>query len=285
MKKLGWISLILAPIVFLLIWLSVEVDKQLEFQYAVSQIVELDFLESKNLYFWIHLFVFVPVFFLSFDKKVAFYKKWKSLFPAIAIVGLIFIIWDVIFTSGNVWGFNESYISGLNVFGLPIEECMFFITVPFACFFIYECLNAYFPSDPFNKWDSLISIGSGVLLLGLGLYFWNQVYSSLTFIATGLALLLHYYFVPNNYRTKFYRAYLLIWLPFLLVDGALTGSFTEAPVVLYNPEEFIGLRIFSVPIEDAIYNILMLLAVFSIECSFSAFYKSNNKVKLTRQTA
>jgi hypothetical protein len=36
---------------------------------------------------------------LSFDKKVAFYKSWKFLFPAMVLPALFYIIWDCWFTS------------------------------------------------------------------------------------------------------------------------------------------------------------------------------------------
>ena len=55
--------------------------------------------------------------------------------------------------------------------------------------------------------------------------------------------------------------YVVSWLPFLLINGALTGSFTENPVVNYNSNEITNIRIFTIPIEDSIYNLLMLLIV------------------------
>jgi hypothetical protein len=36
---------------------------------------QLDFLESRWTYFYLHLFTFFPVFFLSFDKNVHYYKN------------------------------------------------------------------------------------------------------------------------------------------------------------------------------------------------------------------
>ena len=52
-----------------------------------------------------------------------------------------------------------------------------------------------------------------------------------------------------NGQVDFLLAYLVSFLPFILINGALTGSFTKSPVVNYNPDEIIGLRIFTIPIE------------------------------------
>ena len=53
---------------------------------------------------------------LSFDKKVAFYKKWKWLFPAMLIPAFIYIVWDIYFTAKGVWSFNEKYITGIKLY-------------------------------------------------------------------------------------------------------------------------------------------------------------------------
>ena len=55
---------------------------------------------------------------LSFDKKVAFYKNWKYLFPAMVIPALLYIAWDIYFTSKGVWSFNDRYITGIKLVNL-----------------------------------------------------------------------------------------------------------------------------------------------------------------------
>jgi lycopene cyclase domain-containing protein len=64
--------------------------------------------------------------------------------------------------------------------------------------------------------------------------------------------------------------YLVSFLPFLLINGVLTGSFIKSPIVNYNSNEIIGFRIFTIPIEDSVYNLLMLLIVVSLFEKFRA---------------
>jgi lycopene cyclase domain-containing protein len=102
-------------------------------------------MESGNLhglYLMVDLAVLALPFLLSFDKKVSFYKEWKYFFPINLAVGAFFIAWDVWFTNAGVWAFNEDYLLGPTLFGLPIEECLFFFCIPYASVFTYFALRA-----------------------------------------------------------------------------------------------------------------------------------------------
>jgi lycopene cyclase domain-containing protein len=224
----------------------------------------LNWLESPYTYFYLHLFTFIPVFALSFDKNVHYYTEWKYLLPAIGIVGGIFIVWDVFFAAQEVWGFNEDYLSGLFIFGLPIEEWLFFFTVPFACVFIYECLNFYVKKDVLASVERPITIGLIVLFLMVGIFFWDHIYTSTTFLLSGFFLLFHYLFLDGTYRSRFYLAYLVSWLPFILVNGVLTGGYTQEPIVIYNPDEYLGIRLTSVPLDDSVYSFLLLFGTVTL---------------------
>jgi lycopene cyclase domain-containing protein len=44
-----------------------------------------------------------------------------------------------------------------------------------------------------------------------------------------------------------------------MVNGILTGSFIDEPVVLYNNDENLGIRLGTIPIEDIGYAFTMIL--------------------------
>ena len=234
------------------------------FDMAPPSARSLSVFETPWLYAILHVFSFFPVLVLSFDRRVHYYTYWRYLFPSIFIIGAAFIVWDAIFTDWQIWGFNPMYITGHEVFGLPFEEVLFFFTVPFACLFIYECLNAYVKRDLLGNHEKEITIGLIVGLSVLGFAFFDKIYTATTFFLTAGFLLWHLVFQPGVWRGRFYLAWLVSWIPFLLVDGALTGSFTVEPVVLYHPPEFSGWRILSIPIEDSIYSLLLLMSVTTI---------------------
>lgn len=192
---------------------------------------------------------------LSFDKRVRFYEKWKYIFPGLFITGLLFLIWDYLFTVYEVWSFNPAYIMGLNILDLPLEEILFFITVPFSCIFIYECLNYYLKTDllkPVSKYISWFLIGLSCVLL---LIFYDRVYTLITFGLLVFVLIFAQLIVKTKFLSRFYLAYLVSLIPFYIVNGILTS----VPVVIYNDAENMGVRIGFIPFEDHFYLMSMLL--------------------------
>ncbi|MGG9970593.1 lycopene cyclase domain-containing protein [Ferruginibacter sp. SUN002] len=195
---------------------------------------------------------------LSFDKKVAFYKKWKYLFPAMLLPAFIYIVWDIYFTAKGVWSFNEDYIIGIKIQNLPIEEILFFFIVPYCCVFIYECMQAYFPQIKNMHWGNKVLKLLAALLLIIGIVFYDHAYTAWTFIFSAFFIAIvsfsKKYFKIFN-AASFLVSYSVMLIPFLIVNGFLTSI----PVVIYNNAENLGIRILSIPFEDTFYGMLLIL--------------------------
>jgi len=204
-------------------------------------------------YLLIMLFSLAGPLALSFDGRVNFYKKWKFALQAGIIVAIPFVIWDSLFTKHSFWGFNSERILGIKWLDLPIEEISFFIVIPFCCIFIAELLsffNYQFPGKFWNKLSLLIGIG----LFCIGIRFFDQWYTLLSFGLGGLSIIVLFFMKAINWN-RFWLLYLIHLIPFLVVNGFLTYY----PVVWYNNAENLGIRIGTIPIEDTSYSLIALL--------------------------
>ena len=186
-----------------------------------------------------------------------------------AITGLLFLFWDVLFTIHGVWSFNDQYIIGIKFFGLPLEEILFFLTVPFACIFIYACLNYYvkweISTDVARSISGLLALVSAFILIGN----FSRLYTAVTFSLLGIILLLLLFALKANWLSRFYLAYLVSLIPFYAVNGLLTSI----PVVLYNNNQNLGIRMGTIPFEDHFYSMALLL----MNVGFFEYFKNRKK--------
>jgi len=210
-------------------------------------------------YFIILLASLVGPLALSFDKKVAFFRQWRYIFPAMILPAAFFITWDIIFTRHGVWSFNPEYVTGIYIVNIPLEEALFFIVVPYCCVFIYECIRCYFPGLKNNTSSAAILLILAVLLFCIAMLYQARWYTFYTSLFTSAFIVLIFIFHKKiaafvNFAA-FLVAYGIILLPFLAVNGVLT----YLPVVMYNNVHNLGLRIITIPVEDIFYGMLLVL--------------------------
>ena len=202
--------------------------------------------------------IFVP-FIFSFHPKIRFDKKWKFFFPAVILVALIFIIWDDIFTSLGVWQFNNDYLLGIYLFNLPLEEILFFICIPYSCVFTYHCLNKFYNLKWNPRTEAIFCVVFSFLLITIGIIYINQLYTSVTMFSTAFVCLVLRFILKVDWFGKATFVYTILLIPFVIVNGILTGSWIEAPIVSYNPAENMGIRLLTIPVEDIFYGFEMIL--------------------------
>ena len=215
-------------------------------------------------YAWVDLCSVLVPFLASFHPKLRFHERWWALFPGIAIMMVLFIPWDAAFTRAGVWGFEPEHVWSVRLLHLPMEEWLFFICIPYSCVFSYHCFHVLGVKDHWGRHARTISLVLMVGLLTIALLNWSQAYTFTAWTLCALWMAFTAFIQKAPWLGRFYFAYAALLLPFLVVNGVLTGTGLDRPVVWYDPAENLGLRIGTIPVEDIFYGMLMTGLVVSV---------------------
>lgn len=217
----------------------------------------------KFLYLYIDLFTIIVPLLFSFHPKIKFYKTWKAFIPSIILVAIVFVLWDKTFMDMGIWSFNQRYISGLYIIGLPVEEILFFICIPYSCVFTYYCVDKFYPISWNPKVENIFVALFSFCLVLVGFIFKDKLYTSITFISTASLCLCLKFICKIKWFGRAASVYAILLIPFFIVNGILTGTGLQEPVVRYNYFETFNFRILTIPFEDSIYGFeLFLLNTF-----------------------
>lgn len=180
------------------------------------------------------------------------------------ITAVFFLLWDEWFTQMGVWGFNPTYLCGVYIYNLPLEEVLFFFCIPYACVFTHFALRHVILKDYFASMERWITVALVIMLFLVGLSNLNRLYTVSVCLTTGVFLFSTLFWAKPLYMGRFYFSFLVLLIPFAIANGILTGSFIEEPVVWYDNAENLGIRLATIPVEDAVYALLLILMNISI---------------------
>jgi lycopene cyclase domain-containing protein len=209
----------------------------------------------KSEYFIFNIIILAgPIIFGSI-KKFYFFNRWPKALVSAFIVGIPFIIWDSLVTNKH-WMFNTDYTLNLRLAHLPLEEWLFFLTVPSACIFTWEMILTRSNGSQIS-FGKIIRYGAfGMPVVGFWLFAIGKEYTGLVFISISVAIFLDYYLKTDLvFQKRFYLYLFFIFLFTLIFNGYLTWR----PIVLYGESYQIGFRIFTIPVEDFGYGLSLLL--------------------------
>ena len=226
--------------------------------------------EFNGLYLAVNLGCLALPLLLSFDKNVQFYKHWKYFFRVNLSVAAFFIVWDAIFTKMGIWAFNSDYLLGPSILGLPFEELLFFVCIPYCSVFTYFTLQHYVKRNPLKHAETTLTISAILFCAALVVVFFPRNYISLTSLFT-LAWLVWAQRNAKPFMADLWLAFFVLLVPFVISNGVLTGlSFWEKPfihndaasitdqIVWYHPGHNTGWRIFTMPADDLVYGFLLI---------------------------
>jgi len=107
-----------------------------------------------NFEYFIFLFgcLIFPLLLTLFHPNLNLKKNLKQAIIAIFITCIPFWIWDIFAVIFGHWSFNPSFITGVYLVNLPIEEVLFFVVIPFCCLTIWAEIKAFTTwSDFWNR--------------------------------------------------------------------------------------------------------------------------------------
>lgn len=214
-------------------------------------------MNDRYLYLAIDICCVIAPFVAAFHSKFPFNSEWRSIIPAMGITAVLFILWDMLFTQIGVWRFNDKYVMGLHCGNLPVEEVGFFLCIPYACLFLYYCVDRYIKNKvgkPAIVFFFILAVTGTILAIAdLG-----RMYTSATMLLLAALVII----LITRFRSiagTFLISFVVSLLPFFISNGILTGSWIDEPVVIYNNQYNLGIRIATIPIEDVFYGMAFQL--------------------------
>ena len=205
-------------------------------------------------YLLFNVFIFGAPVLLSFLRPHDVLDRWRRALVAAAVIAFPYVVWDAL-VAGHHWFFNHSYTLGVTLFGLPLGELLFFFSVPLACIFTWECMADTRERASLATLYPVLILGPlivGALQLAAG-----RGYTGLALIAFGVAVLLDIGLRSFLLlRPRFWQFSGLV----VLLTGVFNGYLTARPVVIYNAAAQLDIRIGTIPVEDFVYGLSLILA-------------------------
>ncbi|MDZ7291808.1 MAG: lycopene cyclase domain-containing protein [candidate division KSB1 bacterium] len=211
-------------------------------------------------YLLLNVLILIGPLLLSFEKQVRFVTKWRHAFPAILITAVPYLIWDAMVT-GRHWWFNERHTLSFRFAGLPLEECLFFVTVPFASLFIWEVIGFHFADKNLAVMRYVRRGLYPLPLLGLLVFIVGKEYTGLMLVFTGAAAILDRILKTDLlWHRRLLTELAIVFILILIFNSYLTWR----PVVLYDEAYQLGKCVGTIPIEDFGYGLSLILFVLII---------------------
>jgi len=209
-----------------------------------------------SFYLYLNIIIIAFPLIFSFERRwIKFHTKIKPLLVSLLIVGILFIAWDIFATSRGHWAFNPIYVNETAFMGLPIEEILFFVTVPYSCLFVFDSILYFIGNKRLFSQSKWIFFAIGALITLSAVIFYGKEYTVLAIISVGLTILFVSIVNVKLFSSRAYWIYTFLTLTLFLIFNYIL---TSTPVVLYSQNAITGFRITTIPIEDFLFNYSML---------------------------
>jgi len=219
-------------------------------------------MEFQNYWYLLILLVLAGVtMFLFLKKTIVFIMEIKYMLPALIFSGAIFVLFNNRLHETGIIHFNTNYLLGGNIFNLPVEEWLFLLIMSLFAFSVYILVSVRFANLEKPYFFMGISV---VLLLAFGFEAWSSRQKLVPFFIFFLLVIYFGYTLFRNrfksHLAKFFISYLIVVVPFLIIRAIVNSL----PVILYNNDYILGLRLFNMPVEEFGYLFLLMLINITI---------------------
>lgn len=94
-------------------------------------------------YFGVLAFIVVGSGWLELGLRTNVLRRWRRFVLSVAPVLVLFLLWDAYAIAAEHWSFDPDRVTGVTVgAGIPIEELVFFLVVPFAAVLTLEAVRS-----------------------------------------------------------------------------------------------------------------------------------------------
>lgn len=211
-----------------------------------------------SVYLYLNLLIIAFPLVFSFERRLKFYSKFKPLLATMLLVGCIFVGWDVFATYRGHWSFNPAYVNDdVSFLGLPLEEILFFVAVPYSCLFVFESIRNFLGDACLFSPKKRIFAGLGILVTASSVGLLFKEYTFLAILSVGLTVFLVSIIDVSIFSSRVYWTYIVVTLFLFLIFNFIL---TSLPVVEYSSLAICNIRVTTIPIEDFLFNFSMLTA-------------------------
>jgi len=194
-------------------------------------------------YLLIDLLIIILPLIVSFFPPIFFYKKFPYVLFSLSTGGLFFVSWDIVATLRGDWSFNPAHVMGISFAGLPLEEVLFFIFVPYSLLLTYE-QAVYLCRDRSVPWKQGLGYAAGMTLVLLSFLFTGKNYTFMAVFSLGVVVILFSLLYPGIMMRLAFWIILLVALRILVpyvyyTSGynAVIGGFSEQTAGWISPPE------------------------------------------------
>lgn len=173
------------------------------------------------------------------------WRAWLPALIAISLVGAIFITWDIAAAQAGHWAFNDAFVLGWRIYGLPFEEYLFFAAIGLVTLAMWGLQSRGPLTEVSRWWLALPAAAAGGLLVFYSGKGYSMAAAAAALITVG-ALLWQRAILTK--RWLHWQAAMLVL--FIVFNTCLTAL----PIVTYGAGHFSGLRLGTIPLEDFLYN-------------------------------